>query len=216
MTISKYTENGKEYWKVYVHIRSKFDRSRRIQRTITKIPTVNEARREEKKLLVKVARELGQLDGLGLDWDSVVHVWKTELYAGHLGKITVRSAEGYLSIIYKWTKHWDEIPAAQIGKPEGRVVLSMLEQNNIAWAYKKKVRNIINKVYEWGIEFGHIVGPKEGPMRNLLPEKGEEKVPDILSLEEIKKFLTAAKALSHHWYSIWVFAVLTGMRSGSL
>jgi len=44
----------------------------------------------------------------------------------------------------------------------------------------------------------------------------EKKAPDILGLEEIKKFLSVAKAVNHHWYSIWAFAILTGMRSGEL
>src|SRR5690606_18248159 len=43
-----------------------------------------------------------------------------------------------------------------------------------------------------------------------------EKAPDILSLEEIRKFLSTAKALDHQWYPIWAFAILTGMRSGEL
>ncbi len=44
----------------------------------------------------------------------------------------------------------------------------------------------------------------------------EDKIPDILSLEEIKKFLTAAKLLNHQCYPVWCFAILTGMRSGEL
>lgn len=40
--------------------------------------------------------------------------------------------------------------------------------------------------------------------------------PAILSLEEIRKFLSAANALNHHWYPIWAFAILIGMRSGEL
>ncbi|TDJ07427.1 MAG: site-specific integrase, partial [Deltaproteobacteria bacterium] len=35
-------------------------------------------------------------------------------------------------------------------------------------------------------------------------------------MEEIKKFLTAAKAIDQRWYPIWAFAILTGMRSGEL
>jgi len=50
----------------------------------------------------------------------------------------------------------------------------------------------------------------------LLIDVSVEKAPDILSLEEIKKFLSTAKILNHHWYPIWSFAILTGMRSGEL
>ena len=62
------------------------------------------------------------------------------------------------------------------------------------------------------------VDRKDGtsPVKGLLIDIDEEKVPDILSLEEIKKFLTAAKLLNHRWYPIWCFAILTGMRNGEL
>ena len=88
--------------------------------------------------------------------------------------------------------------------------------SNLAKAYQKKVKNIVSKVYDWGIEFKHIIGPNISPLRGITINKAEEKAPDIFSIEEIKKFLSAAKALNHRWYPIWAFAVLTGMRSGEL
>ena len=44
----------------------------------------------------------------------------------------------------------------------------------------------------------------------------KEKVPDILNLEEIRKLLTEARRLEHHWYPMWAMALLTGMRNGEL
>jgi len=49
-----------------------------------------------------------------------------------------------------------------------------------------------------------------------LIQNQEEKAPDILSLEDIKKFLIAANAVGNRWYPVWSFAILTGMRSGEL
>jgi len=54
------------------------------------------------------------------------------------------------------------------------------------------------------------------PLEGLMINKVEDKAPDILSIEEIRKFLSAAKAVNHHWYPVWAFAILTGMRSGEL
>ena len=48
MAISKYTENGQEFWKVYIHIRSLNNKSKRFQKTVFRIKTETEARREEK------------------------------------------------------------------------------------------------------------------------------------------------------------------------
>jgi len=71
------------------------------------------------------------------------------------------------------------------------------EKQGLSRTYQKKVKNIINKVYEWGIEFGHILGVDKPPLKNLLIDMSEEKSPDILGLEEIKKFLSVAKAVNH-------------------
>ena len=78
-----------------------------------------------------------------------------------------------------------------------------------------KVKNIINSVFKWGVEFG-FCKIAVSLMRGLFIDTVEEKAPDILTLEEIKKFLIAAKLLNHRWYSTLSFAVLTGMRSGEL
>lgn len=216
MAITKYSENGKEYFRVYVHYRSRLDRTRRVQKSTFRIETENEARREEKKLIQQCVRELERLDGKGLNWGDVVHLWKTEVKSGYISKITERSLDGYLSIIYKWTRHWDTRIASDLTKADGRDLLRLLTKENSSWAYQKKIKNIVNKVYEWGIEYGYISGVKEGPLRGLLVEKKEETPPEILSLEEIKRFLTAAQAVGHRWYPIWAFAVLTGMRCGEL
>ncbi len=216
MAIAKYEEDGKVFWKVYVHIRSCTHRDKRFQRRILLLKTEAEARREEKKLIRELSREAQKYDGLGMRWDDIVHLWWKEVEAGYLGKITERSAKGYLSIIMKWTNDWSDRPASEINRSDGRRLLQKLEQASLSKAYQKKVKNMINKVYEWGIEFGFIIGANNSPLRGLIIDKGDEKAPEILSLEEIKRFLVAAKALDNHWYPVWAFAVLTGMRSGEL
>jgi len=159
MAITKYIENGQEFWKVYIHIRSTTNKSKRFQKTLFRIKTQAEARREEKKLIRHLSMEAQKYDGHGLTWEDVVHLWKKEVKAGYVGRITERSAEGYISIINKWTKAWNNRSAAEISRSDGRSLLQLMEKSGLSRAYQNKVKNIINKVYSWGMEYNHIIGP---------------------------------------------------------
>jgi integrase len=216
MAITKYSEDGHEFFRVYVHVRSKTNRNRRVQKYSHRIKTETEARREEKKLIREASFEVQKIDGFGLNWEDVVHLWWEEVKSGYLGKVTERSASGYISIINKWTKDLNARPAAEINRADGRTLLIRMEKANLSKAYQKKVKNIISKLYDWGIEFRHIKGVNHSPLKGLLIQNQEEKAPDILSLEDIKKFLIAANAVGNRWYPVWSFAILTGMRSGEL
>lgn len=121
-----------------------------------------------------------------------------------------------MSIVHKWTSSWMKMCAGEISRSEGRDLIIKLQKANLSKSYQKKVKNMINSVYEWVIEYKHIKGRTEGPLRGLIIDVSEDKVPDILTLEEIKKFLMSAKILEHRWYPVWAMAVLTGMRSGEL
>lgn len=216
MSITQYEEEGKQYWRVYVHIRSTTDRRKRFQKSVFNLKTESEARREEKRLIRELSRQAQKHDGLGLSWKNIVDLWGIELKAGYVSRCTEKSANEYISTVRKWTNPWNHLPAAQLTRRDGRKLMDCLDKSDTKASYQKKVKNIVNKVYEWGIEYGYIIGNNVSPLKGFVIDKKEEKVPDILSLEEIKRFLTAAQAVDHHWYPIWVFAILTGMRSGEL
>lgn len=216
MAIQQYTENGQTLWKVYVHIRSTVNRTRRIQRYASGFTTEAAARREEKKIIQKASRQMQQIDGLGLNWEDIVYLWWEEVKKGDTISISTRTAEGYFSTLKKWTRPWFNIPAAELTRQDGRELIKRLERSGLAKATQVRIKNMVNKIFEWGIEFGFIQTVTMSPMKGLLIRKGEQKAPDILSLEEIKKFLVTAKNLEHKWYPIWAFAILTGMRSGEL
>jgi integrase len=216
MSITKYEEEGQVFYKVYVHIRSKKNYSKRFQKTILRLGSEAEARKEEKKLIRELSTQAQKHDGLGLTWEEVVHLWLQEYKAGYMGTISKRTFDGYVSIIDKWTQRWNSVPAAELSRADARQLLERLKKQNLSFTYIKKVKNTINKVYEWGMEYGYIIGVKISPLKGLVLERTEERAPDILSLEEIKKLLSLAKALNHQWYPVWAFAILTGMRSGEL
>ncbi len=83
--------------------------------------------------------------------------------------------------------------------------------------FRKNLKYTVNVVYKWGIEERLIVGAHTSPVEGLqLAKSVEEKAPDILTIEEIRKLLQEAKNLAHPWYPVWAMALLTGMRSGEL
>ncbi len=53
-------------------------------------------------------------------------------------------------------------------------------------------------------------------MSALILNNDAEKVPDILTLGEVKQFLERGKELQNEWYPIWAMTLLTGMRNGEL
>ncbi len=83
-------------------------------------------------------------------------------------------------------------------------------------SFIKKVKNTVNVIYNYGIEEGLILGVHQSPVYGIKLHQRKEKVPDIFSLEEIKKFLYEARRLDNPWYPIWATALLTGMRNGEL
>ncbi|MBK23241.1 MAG: hypothetical protein CME70_04470 [Halobacteriovorax sp.] len=216
MAIKSYIENSEKYYSVYVHVRSKSQRKKRIQRSAKGIKTMAEAKKVEKKLLKEASYEAAKLDGNGVFWEDIVHLWNVEMKAGYMGNMSPRSIQEYNSTIGKWTTPWNKMPASCITRADARDLLKRMDEEGLRKSYQKKVCNIISRVYEWAIEFRYISDAERSPLRGFVFEKQEEKAPDILSLEEITKFLGLAKALSHPWYHIWAFAVLTGMRSGEL
>lgn len=216
MSIHKYLQEDQVFWRVRVNVRSKTTKSRRFQKQISNLKNESEARREEKKLIQDLTRSIDQLDFQGLNWEDVLHLWWQDVLAGYMGKIRERSAKEYLSAARKWSSKWNGKPAALIKRPEARELVFRMQQDNLQWATQKKIKNIIHKIFLWGIENRHIVGVNGSPFQGLFIDKGEEKAPEILTLEEIKKFLSAAKMLKNRWYPIWAVAILTGMRSGEL
>jgi len=71
-------------------------------------------------------------------------------------------------------------------------------------------------IYSWAIEHRLIRGVHHSPVYGLKITVREEKRPEILKRDEIRKLLREAREQDHEWYPIWAMALLTGMRNGEL
>jgi hypothetical protein len=76
MAISNYQKDGKNYWSVYLNLRSKEDPTLRVQKRILDLPSQSAAVTEEKKLLHELTEKLARAEGKGLTWENVVDRWE--------------------------------------------------------------------------------------------------------------------------------------------
>ena len=217
MAIRTQIKEGKKLFQVYVNLRSQKDPQIRVQKTVSGLESKAAARREELKVHQELAKKIAFLEGRSGTWEFIIEKWKSEAQSGNLGEYNPSTIMDHVASLRKWTGHWLGRIASEIGRAEGRSILNKLDEEGLSLSYQKKIKNIINMIYNFGIEEGLILGVRYSPVYGL-KIKGEkkEKVPDILTIVEIKKFLLEAKRSQHPWYPIWATALLTGLRNGEL
>lgn len=218
MAISSYQKGGKTFWKLYVNVRSKVNPKLRVQRRIFDLNSEREALAEEKKLLREMSFELAKLEGRGLTWDEVIGRWEMAMRSDRAYyAYQPTTIIDHVSNLRRWTANWLNRVAGELTKADGRDMLREMEQLGKSRNFRKNLKYTVNVVYKWGIEERLIVGAHQSPVEGVqLARSVEEKAPDILTIEEIRKLLQEAKNLDHPWYSVWAMALLTGMRSGEL
>lgn len=218
MAISSYSKNGVQLFRVCVQARGKNDYSLRLQKSKNNISTIQDARREEKKLLALVVEEVAKTEGRGLCWGDIVDRWEIKARSGDLGdKFLDRLAlQNHISRLRRYTSQWWTRRASDLTKGDGRQVLIAAKNLEIKKSTLRKIKSSINSVFNWAIEEKLVVGLSSSPVEGLSFNDKIKTVPKILNLEEVRLLLAESQARNHDWYPIWAFAVLTGMRSGEL
>jgi integrase len=211
-----YEKDGKKLYQVYVNARSSINPKLRVQKTVSDLKSLSLARREENRINQELGKKLMELEGRCDTWDSIIDRWEQEAKGGFLGTYNPTTIMDHVAGLRNWTKSWLYTPASELGRAHGRDLVKRMTHAEKSISFIKKVKNTVNVVYNFGIEEGIIQGVHQSPVYGIKLHHRQEKVPDILSLEEIKKFLQKAKRLKHDWYPIWATALLTGMRNGEL
>lgn len=218
MAISSYNKDGRTFWKVYVSIRSKEKPNIRVQRRAEGLASEREALAEEKKLLRELSFELAKREGKGMTWDEVIGRWEMAMRSDRAYfSYQPTTILDHVSNLRRWTASWLGQVAGDLTKADGRDMLREMELAGKSRSFRKNLKYTVNVVYKWGIEERLILGAHSSPVDGIqLARAVEEKAPDILTIEEIRKLLQEAKNLAHPWYAVWAMALLTGMRSGEL
>lgn len=177
-----------------------------------------EAERAEKKLFIQVERELIEAESRSCKWESLIAEWelaarKGDIFIRELSQGTVRE---YVDIIHDWTGDWMKLHVTEIDRARAWMVLDRVERE-ISITRRKRLRTAIDAIFKWGFLSGRIKGMTSIPTEGYKStRKEEEKMPEILNLEQIRTLLSYASSVNHPWYSIWALALFTGMRSGEL
>lgn len=216
MAIKSYEKNGKTLYQVYVNVRSKTDARVRAQKTVSDLQSLALARQEENRINLELGKRILELEGKADTWESIIHKWEKEVRSGLLGDYNPATIRDHVNGMYNWTEPWLKMVASEIGKAQGRDLVKRMTEAGKSISFIKKIKNTVNVIYNFGIEERFITGVNATPVYGIKLNVKAEKVPDILTNEEIKKFLYEAKRLEHPWYPIWATALLTGMREGEL
>ena len=209
------------FFEASVNVRSKVDCTLRVQR-YKKCKTLKEAQKEERKLLKHALETLAREEARGNNWVRVIDLWEAE--ATQFGRnpitgkeITPKTIRDSVNMLKSWTKDWLMVPAKEVNKAHGRIILRTAINKGLKKCSIRKIKNTIQTVYDFGIQEGVINGVSHSPVYGISIElPSEEKLPEILTVEEVKKLLIEARSRSHEWYHVWALALMTGMRSGEL
>ena len=218
MAITEMMDNTVVNYSVYVNIRSNVMPHIRFQKRINGLLTKAEAKRKERKLVQELSQKVAHAEGHGLTWRMVISKWAaTVASSSYLEKsYNPSTIKDYISMLHRWTKLWLDRPATEITRGDGREVLNLVIENGRSKAFQKRIKNTINMIYNWAIEERAIRGIHNSPVYGLKITIKQDKRPEILKTDEIRKLLFVAKAQKHEWYFIWAMALMTGMRNGEL
>lgn len=209
---------GEKRYSVYVNMRSRPMPHLRFQKRVVGVKTMAEAIRTEKAIVRDLTMKVAQSEGHGFTWRMVVDKWAAFVDSPNFmdRKYNPSTVSDYIAMMNNWTKDWLDMPAAEISRGDGREVLDSVLAQGRSKAFQKRLKNTINMIFNWGIESKIIRGVTHSPVFGLKIVQKEDKKPEILKLEEIRRLLREARERNHPWYSIWAVALLTGMRSGEL
>ena len=101
-------------------------------------------------------------------------------------------------------------------KGDGRQILDAAKANSAGPGLLIKLKSSINVVFKWAIEERYVLGVHSSPTEGLAVRTKEERIPKILTKDELRVLLENAKSSNNPWYPTWAFAICTGMRSGEL
>jgi integrase len=215
MSIKSYkSQDGKTYFKVYVNRRSKVDPTIRVQKEERGLDSKGKAERREKDLEDICLREIIMREGSQPTFGEIVDKWEKYLRSEeHIQEDTI---DDYMSAIKLWSQPALKKQAIEINKQDVRLIISNLVKIGKSKGFQLRVLGCLKRVYTWGKEEGLIKGGLDSITSGIRISKVEDKVPEVLTAEEIYKLITEAKRRDHKWYSVWQAALLTGMRTGEL
>lgn len=220
MPINEYIDesSGKTLYRVRVRRFSADQPGVAVDKRAQGFKTRPEAEKAERKLMLEAERDLMRAEQESCLWGALVDEWEIAARKGDIfiRELSPQTVDDYVFIVRENCKEWDKLHVTDIDKARAWRVLDRLDRE-ISVSRRKRLRTAIDAIFKWGLLSGRIKGVSSAPTDGYQSiRREEEKMPEILNLEQIRTLLNYAEKVNHPWYPIWALALFTGMRSGEL
>lgn len=216
MAIIEYkTDEGQIFWKAYVSIKSKVKPSIRVQKWKFNLKSEKQAEREETSLLKECQAEVLRREAQGETWGNLVETWENYLRTENKD-LNEHTRGDYIAALRKHTGSWWKRAAQEISRADVIEVLNQMKAAGSTVSNQNVVKVIINRAFTYGMDHRVVQGVDRSPTFGISLGREEEKKPEILNIDQIKKLLSEARRFENAWLPVWTLAVLTGCRNGEL
>ncbi len=221
MARRSYEKNGILVWDFNVNVRSQVNPRIRVQRKRVIIPlSPEEAEKYEQNLWRECSLEVARRECQGFTWEELFEKWDYHYSINSSQKWQASTRRDMYARLRNWTKPLFKKLAQELEQADVEDCLRLAEHKGASFQMRREVRRSIDAVYKWGMSQKYILGKEISPCQNVeiqsTPEDKAEKIPLIMTKEEIDSFLKKAREVNHPWYPIWFFALHTGMRTSEI
>ena len=216
---TKIDSQGVTWYRLLIRKRGIEDRSLRPQESSPWCKSESEAIKHEKRVLQALDLKLRRKESAGVTWGKLVEAWGVSLTNGKDGVrvLTQNTANNYIQLLRDHASHWNTKATSEINQADVREIYERLDQKGHSLSMQEKVRTAINSAFKWGVLNRKIKGNTLSPTTGVpMVGRKEEKLPEILTVNEIRQLLKMGMELNHPWYFTWAVALYTGMRNGEL
>lgn len=203
--VTSYIENGKKLWKVEVFVKDKDRRQHsRKQRGI-------QSERKAKEIEFEIKNELMRL----VERDFL-HTWSSWFQeCMRRMKLTSKHATiaNYECRINRWVpKDWEKKFLNEIQPQDVHRVIFEQIGEQLTQTGQETVWKMIRRIFEMAMEDGILT---RNPA-NAFKVRRKVREQAVLTAVEAQRLLNESRACNHRFWSIWTFALMSGMRSGEM
>jgi len=219
--IAKYTEGGKEYYRVYIFLRSKKFQFVNSQKRITKIKTLSEAIKKRDKWIPLTAYRLNEKESEWLKFKGMASAFErywTKYPSRKFGKGRLRD---HIARVNNWMEYIANKSATKITIADCRNVIKLAYEEGASKNVRKELKGTMNAIFEWAMQEGHLPEVRVSPAKNIdyLCEGEslqEDERQEILNHGQISTLLNKARRNDHPWYPVWFTGFHSGLRTSEL
>lgn len=217
--IETYTlDSGRTLYRVRAFVKSSKNPEIRVTRQSGGIATQAEAEREEIKLRKECSREVAEREARGILFSGLLEEWyehETKMRV-LTGKKSQGTLDDSLACLKKWFGDYFRRSATDLNPYVVVGVFEQMKAKGLGFGHRKRMKQDLKRIFDLGIQMGLLPTVTRSPTYEVVLNRAEEKMPEILTHGQIQKLIDKAYEEGHEWRRIWAAALLTGMRSGEL